>query len=107
MSEIVYSNRDAWQIREDLIRIGRGIGPKQASMFLRDCGLTTELAIIDRHVLEYMNAVGLVSDPGTITIAKYLQIEREFTRYAGFLGCETGILDWAVWLVMRAAKGIQ
>ena len=38
-----------------------GFGPKQASMFLRNVGLSYDLAILDRHTVQFMVVTGLCS----------------------------------------------
>jgi N-glycosylase/DNA lyase len=75
-------------------------------MFLRDIGRAADLAIIDRHVLTYIDVVRLVpySGAGQLTRRKYLTLEDHLRRYADFLGLPLGIVDRAVWIVVRVAK---
>ncbi|MEN2990981.1 hypothetical protein WG926_21905 [Tistrella sp. BH-R2-4] len=82
-----------------------GIGPKQASMFLRNSGISYDLAVIDRHVLNYMTAIGLY-DGAERAISKLPQYHRHETAlisHADRLGFAVGLLDWAIWIVMRVA----
>src|SRR6266704_3308794 len=47
--------------RGKLVRATLGIGPKQASLFLRNVGYTDELAVLDSHVLKYMGIFGMTN----------------------------------------------
>jgi N-glycosylase/DNA lyase len=95
---------DGWGARTALIAVAAGIGPKQASLFLRNVGHSDSLAILDRHVLRYMALVGIacpISDHQLARIASYHAIERKLDSYASRLGFPLGVLDLAVWVVMR------
>jgi len=86
-----------------------GIGPKQASMFLRNIGVTYDLAVLDRHVVEYMALVGI--DDGFVTkittLAGYGKSEERLRAYANTQGFSVGLLDWAIWIVMRSARSLS
>lgn len=83
-----------------------GIGPKQASMFLRNVGHTYDLAVIDRHVLRYMFTTGLCHSNTTppVALGRYQDFEKRLRAHAEGLGSTVGIIDWAIWIVMRAAQ---
>lgn len=87
----------------------QGVGPKQASMFLRNIAVSYDLAIIDRHVLRYMHLIKLCSAPQSdvATIGKYERCELQLRQYASSVGCPLGLLDWAIWIVMRVASRIE
>lgn len=87
-----------------LMALVTGLGPKQASMFLRNTGHTLELAVLDRHVLVFMDLLGLAPLPKALTLAEYLRREAVFAGFADRLGHSVGHVDWAVWFVMRAAR---
>ncbi len=61
-----------------------GLGPKQASLFLRNIGYTTHIAVLDVHVLTYMSWVGLTntSIKSVSTIRKYEELEDIFIEHA-------------------------
>jgi len=80
-----------------------GIGPKQASMFLRNIGLTYELAVLDVHVLRYLQMIGLRRIVRIHRLADYEQAEAVATHYAIECGRPVGLLDWAIWITMQAA----
>jgi len=97
---------DAAGARAWLVKHAPGVGPKQASMFLRNVGISYDLAVLDRHVLDYMSALGIY--PGVSTsiagLAQYRQHEVVLRDHADDLDCPVGILDWAIWIVMRVAN---
>ena len=99
-----FSDVDA--LREWMVRHAPGLGPKQSSMYLRNVGLTLDLAVLDRHVLRYMEAIELLEKGGhhTATFRDYRTTESVLRRHADELGYRVGILDWAIWIVMRVAK---
>jgi N-glycosylase/DNA lyase len=83
-----------------------GLGPKQASMFLRNVGVSYDLAVIDRHVLDYMSLTGLrqLRDGALNSLARYCTAEAILRAHADAVTCSVGIMDWAIWIVMRVAK---
>lgn len=96
----------AMELRAELVREFPGIGPKQASMFLRNVGRSYDLAILDVHVLEFLYRLGL-ADPENTSVSKlvqYEQAEAHMKRYAVKCGHPVGYLDWAIWITMQAAK---
>lgn len=85
-----------------------GLGPKQASMFLRNTGYSYELAVLDRHVLNYMEALGLHAGRQPLgSLARYHRCEAQLVSHAGQLGYRVGLLDWAIWIVVRAARNMH
>lgn len=106
LSALVQSFGDAAQARQWLVKHIPGAGPKQASMFLRNAGLTYSLAILDRHVLHYMSEVGISHHTQTYvsSMATYLRLEQSLREHATRIGYDVGLLDWAIWIVMRADK---
>lgn len=83
-----------------------GIGPKQASMFLRNVGISYDLAVLDRHVLNYMAALGIYRGANQFIsgLTEYRRHEAVLRSHAEDIGFAVGLLDWAIWIVMRAAR---
>lgn len=106
LSELISMFENATSTREWLVANAPGIGPKQASMFLRNIGTSYDLAILDRHVLNYMIELGLCTNTNASmsALAKYKRQEAMLRSHAQQLACPVGILDWAIWIVMRAAR---
>lgn len=94
------------RIRACLVRDLPGVGPKQASMFLRNIGVSYDLAILDVHLIEYFVSISLFPASG-VNIAglqSYEAVEAVVLKYAAALGRCAGLMDWAVWITMRAAR---
>lgn len=104
--ELVNSFQDASEARKWFIKHAPGLGPKQASMFLRNTGVSYDLAILDRHVLSYMSKLGLFSGSKLMVtgFAQYEKCEKVLRKHAEEMNCQVGILDWAIWIVMRVAN---
>jgi N-glycosylase/DNA lyase len=106
LRELLNRFETASEARDWLVKNMPGLGPKQASMFLRNTGTSYELAILDRHVLNYMTELGIYeeSSPFISGISKYRYYEEKLRKHAGDLNCNLGMLDWAIWIVMRVAN---
>lgn len=103
---LINSFDNATDVRIWLVKNIPGIGPKQASMFLRNIGMSYDLAILDRHVLNYMSKLGIYSG-SNLSIAglkQYHHYEIALRNHAKKLDCQVGLLDWAIWIVMRVAN---
>ncbi len=98
--------QNASEARAWLVKNISGIGPKQASMFLRNIGISYDLAILDRHVLNYMERIGIYSESNHYIsgLSKYHKHESVLRTHAEKFDCPVGLLDWAIWIVMRVAN---
>lgn len=86
-----------------------GLGPKQASMFMRNTGVSYDLAVLDRHVLGYMAALDIGKETGHFIsgLSRYRRQEALLKSYADGLGVRVGLIDWAIWIVMRVAQSFK
>lgn len=86
-----------------------GLGPKQASLFLRNIGYAACVAVLDIHVLTYMSWVGLTDAPlkAVPTVRKYEALEDAFIEHAYSFGYTPDRFDLAVWVVVKVAKEEQ
>jgi len=92
-------------IRGDLARDVPGLGPKAASLLLRNFGLGESLAVLDVHILDFMRFVGLLCrDRAVTTVASYEALEKVFVAYANFRRIRADALDLAAWIVVRSMK---
>lgn len=110
LERLVYGPELSTEKRQSLVAIVSGFGPKQASMFLRTCGVSYDFAVLDRHTLRFMKLLDLLPksrQPSYSTLREYEAIERCFSVYAQSTGYPTGIVDWAVWIVMRALNALR
>jgi len=89
--------------RAKIVSFAVGIGPKQASLFLRNIGYARNLAILDSHILEYMSLVGLLPQliQSVPTLNKYETIEQALYSYSGKFKTSMAYIDTAIWVVMR------
>jgi N-glycosylase/DNA lyase len=85
------------------VSLASGVGPKQASLFLRNVGFANDLAVLDVHVLRYMDKMDLAPAITQIvhTLEGYERIELAFCKHARDLGFPPLCFDLAVWIVMR------
>ncbi|MCP4369803.1 MAG: DNA lyase [Deltaproteobacteria bacterium] len=105
LQKILGEYSDPSELRIALVNLVPGLGMKQASMYLRNVSNSFELAVIDVHVLRYMNVLNLVKKiPSTISKAQYLVKENMLTKYAEKFGYPVGCVDYAIWIVMRVAR---
>jgi len=98
--------RNAGEARETLMQHVCGFGPKQASLFLRRVGYCADLAVLDVHVLNYLQlARGLSLTPSNLgRLSIYEQVENTFREISAEFGHSMGCVDLATWLTMRVAK---
>jgi N-glycosylase/DNA lyase len=101
--------REPSATRRVLVQTVPGIGPKQASMFLRNVGLTFSLAILDTHVLRFLHAIGFLDtpNPSLSSLSNYEKVEAAAIRYADSCEQPVGYLDWAIWITMKAVREMR
>lgn len=102
----LFDAQNAREARETLMHHVWGFGPKQASLFLRRVGYCADLAVLDIHVLGYLQlARGLSLSPSQLgRLSIYEEVERTFREVADEFGHSLGCVDLATWLTMRVAK---
>lgn len=106
LHQILACGSNPMDARVRIVSVAIGVGPKQASLFLRNIGYADDLAILDRHVLQYMTWLGLM--PGSInevhTLRGYEHTESAFRMHAKQMGFSVADLDLAVWIVVRILR---
>jgi N-glycosylase/DNA lyase len=89
--------KTVFEARMWLVRNVKGIGIKEASHFLRNIGIGGELAILDRHVLRFLESAGVIKRiPSSLTGRQYLEIEKKMGRYAEGIGIRMSHLDFVL-----------
>jgi len=98
--------RHVREARRHLATDVAGLGPKQASLFLRNIGYAAHVAVLDVHVLTYMAWAGLTPSPVTTvrTIRQYEMLEDAFIEHSCSSGFPPDRFDLAVWVVVRVVK---
>lgn len=92
------------EIRREIVQRCPGVGPKQASHFLKNVGYSDELAILDRHIVKYMELSKHtnVSSYQLGRLDKYEDIESQYISAVKDFKYPVAIVDQAMWFVMRA-----
>ena len=104
VSKLIQSFSDYRKLRLELVNICYGIGPKQASHFLKNIGFTDNIAIIDSHILNYLklnnNCIPLTYNVSTIK--NYESIEEIFISQAReSFSFPISLVDQSIWFIMR------
>jgi len=90
------------QAREYLSEKVQGLGMKEASHFLRDTKFSSSLAIIDTHVIKFLQDLSVLPRSRFRMEPKlYIQLEKILEDIARSLGTNLAILDIAIWNSMR------
>jgi len=107
LSVFLTESVDVCSVRRQLVAECSGVGPKQASLFLRNVGFSGDVAVLDAHVMRYMECMGLVDCPRLTlsSMRSYEQGEHRFRCHAWNVGFTAAVLDTAVWVVMRTISG--
>jgi N-glycosylase/DNA lyase len=86
------------EARRWLVENVDGMGYKEASHFLRNIGMGRDLAILDRHILKNLVALGVIPEmPDSISEKRYLRFEdlaREFCLKEGIPMDHLDLLLW-------------
>jgi len=98
IKSILSSNTDPVERRRFLVENVRGMGWKEASHFLRNTGFGEDLAILDRHVLKNLAALGVIPRiPPSLTAKRYLEIEAAMRTFARKVRIPLAHLDFVLW----------
>ena len=97
-----------FEARTALVSAIPGLGPKQASLFLRNIGASDDLAVLDRHVLRYMTWIGVETPSRSpANLRDYTDLESVLRRHAIRQGYSLGTFDRAVWLTVRCWREVH
>jgi N-glycosylase/DNA lyase len=91
--------KDGKAAREWVVKNVKGLGYKEASHFLRNVGYR-DVAIIDRHILKFLQSRGLIEISKTLTKRKYLEFERLLSAIADKLSLTLAELDLYLWYIV-------
>lgn len=89
-------HKNELEMRGWIVKNLKGLGMKEASHFLRNIGYT-DLAIIDKHIINLLVGEELVERPKTLTSKKYIEIENILRKLAKETGTSLGELDLYLW----------
>ena len=89
---------DVSDARDWLVREVRGIGYKEASHLLRNIGLGTDLAILDRHILKNLKLLGVIEEtPASLSRRRYLELERALKHFSERIHIPLSHMDFVLW----------
>lgn len=95
---------DHASVREWLVQNIKGIGYKEASHFLRNIGMGSDLAILDIHILRNLRRFGVIDDvPRSLTAKRYLEIEEKLRAFARKVRIPVSHLDLLFWSMETGA----
>ncbi len=95
---VLKEEKDPIKIRQYLVKNVRGLGMKEATHFLRNIGKSDNLAILDRHILKKLYKLKIIGNiPKSISIKKYLKIEKKMQKFADDTGIPVSHLDFIFW----------
>ena len=96
--KILDGKGDVFQKRKWIFENIKGMGMKEANHVLRNLGFGEEIAILDRHVLRNLIALGVIDEmPKTITEKKYYEIEEKMREYSKSSNITMDALDLILW----------
>jgi N-glycosylase/DNA lyase len=103
IKKILHESKSDIETRQFFVRKIAGLGIKEASHFLRNIGYSHSLAIIDVHILSFLQRLRLVrfDKKHTVTNKIYLTLERIMRHFAKFHNLVLSVLDLAIWHYMR------
>ncbi len=87
-------------IRKFIVKNIKGIGPKQASHFLRNIGYSNQIAVLDVHILRYMCIQGVISEEykSVSNLKLYEYLELKLIKFLEFILAPIGFIDQAIWM---------
>ncbi|MDR1928644.1 MAG: N-glycosylase/DNA lyase [Endomicrobium sp.] len=95
---IEHFENNVYELREWLKINVKGIGYKEAGHFLRNIGISKNLAILDRHVLKNLKIYGVIKKiPNTLNKKGYFKIEKQMQKFSNKIGIPMSHLDMLFW----------
>lgn len=96
LKEIFDNLKNEKELREWFVKNVKGIGYKESSHFLRNIGYKN-FAIIDFHIIDLLAKYKLIEKPKTLTVKKYLEIEKLLKEIANKVNLNLAELDLYMW----------
>ncbi len=105
LKQILLDAKTETDARDTIVRHIFGMGLKESSHFLRNIGYSSNLAIIDVHIISFLRYMKLENNTGkNITPRKYYELENKMREVAGFYGLNLSILDNAIWHYVKSTE---
>lgn len=95
---ILENSKDIQGLRKWLVENIKGYSFKEAGHFLRNIGLGSEIAILDRHILRNLVLFEVIPEiPKTLNERTYLEIEQKMTAFSKKIKIPMHHLDILFW----------
>lgn len=92
------NEEDKISLRNKIAKTVKGYGLKEASHFLRNIGKSeNKIAILDRHILRNLKALGVIDTDKIKGKNHYLELEQKFLNYSKKIGIPIDELDLLFW----------
>lgn len=92
------NNTNRLELRNNITDIVNGYGLKEAGHFLRNIGKSdNQIAILDRHILRNLKALGVIKDEKLKGRKNYLETEQAFLKFAKQTNIPADELDLLWW----------
>ena len=101
---LLNSFNSEYEAREFFSRQIPGIGFKEASHFLRNIKYSSSLAIIDTHIINFLEERDIPNNfvGKSLNVQKYLLYEKIMKEISSYYDYKLPIFDLAIWQYMRA-----
>ena len=94
----ILEKKNPLEARMFLVQNIKGLGMKEASHFLRNIGFYLDFAILDRYILRELKNFGVIENiPNSLSIKKYLEIEKKMKNFSEEIGIPMFDLDFVLW----------
>lgn len=97
LNEMVNSNINLKTVTAESLEEIHGIGPKTSRFFILHSRPDQRYAVLDVHILKYLNGLGHDVPKSTPSGKRYKEIEETFLSLADRLNMTAAELDLAVW----------
>lgn len=98
LAEIKTLMNNPMELREYLVKNVKGYGYKEASHFIRNIGLGSDVAILDRHIIKNLVKYGaLREEPKSLAGKHYLETEKRMREFSSRIGIPLDELDLLFW----------
>ncbi|HQO09231.1 MAG TPA: N-glycosylase/DNA lyase [Clostridiales bacterium] len=95
---IIENSHDIINLRKWLVDNIKGYSYKEAGHFLRNIGLGSEIAILDRHILKNLVLFGVIDEiPKSLNEKKYLETEAKMSSFSKRIKIPMDHLDILLW----------
>lgn len=97
IKERIFSFSSPDELRLWFVENVNGLGMKESTHFLRNIGLGTGFAILDRHILKNLQKFGVIGEVKTLTKKRYLEIENKMQEFSKSINIPMEELDLLFW----------